>query len=157
MGVLPKNWTEKGARRSGLITLVVFLATAAAAILLSIWSHQAWPPVLTSVLILTPGLYLAWKLLPDERDRSEGARHSAALDADPPLPAVTVPRQLPTGVTGFSGRAAELKKLRGWLEEAALPGGTVVISAINGMGGIGKTALAVQWAYQVADRQLYVN
>ena len=161
MGVLPKNWAEKGARRSGLITLVVFLATAAAAILLTIWSHQAWPPVLTSVLILTPGLYLAWKLLPDERDRSEGARHSAALDADPPLPAVTVPRQLPTGVTGFTGRAAELKKLTGWLDEAALPGGTVVISAINGMGGIGKTALAVQWAYQVADRfpdgQLYVN
>jgi hypothetical protein len=161
MGVLPKNWAVKGARRSGLITLVVFLATAAAAILLTIWSHQAWPPVVTSVLILTPGLYLAWKLLPDERDRSEGARHSAALDADPPLPAVAVPRQLPTGVTGFTGRVAELKKLTGWLDEAALPGGTVVISAINGMGGIGKTALAVQWAYQVADRfpdgQLYVN
>src|ERR1700728_2014180 len=139
MGVLPKNWAVKGARRSGLITLVVFLATAAAAILLTIWSHQAWPPVVTSVLILTPGLYLAWKLLPDERDRSEGARHSAALDADPPLPAVAVPRQLPTGGTGLAGVGAELKKLTGWLDGAALPGGTVVISAINGMGGIGNS------------------
>ena len=72
-----------------------------------------------------------------------------------------MPRQLPTGVAGFTGRAAELKTLTGWLEEAALPGGTVVISAIDGMAGIGKTALAVQWAHQVADRfpdgQLYVN
>ncbi len=161
MGVLQKNWAEKGARRAGLITLVVFVATAAAAILLTIWSHQAWPPVLTSVLILTPGLYLAWKLLPDERDRSERARHSAGLDADLPLPRIAVPRQLPTAVAGFTGRAAELKKLTGLLDDAALPGGTVVISAIDGMGGIGKTALAVQWAHQVADRfpdgQLYVN
>ena len=38
---------------------------------------------------------------------------------------------------------------------------TVVISAIGGTAGVGKTALAVQWARQVAERfpdgQLYVN
>ena len=78
-----------------------------------------------------------------------------------PSPVVAVPRQLPAPVPVFAGRAAELEALTSLLEEAARPGGTVVISAIDGTAGIGKTALALQWAHQVADRfpdgQLYVN
>jgi tetratricopeptide (TPR) repeat protein/transcriptional regulator with XRE-family HTH domain len=73
-----------------------------------------------------------------------------------------VPRQLPAAVTHFTGRAAELAALTGLLDQAgAQPTGTVVISAIGGTAGVGKTALAVHWAHQVADRfgdgQLYVN
>ncbi|MEU0883560.1 NB-ARC domain-containing protein [Lentzea sp. NPDC005914] len=74
------------------------------------------------------------------------------------LPAVpsVVPRQLPAVVATFSGRRDELALL-----DSALSSGAVVISAVNGTAGVGKTALALHWAHQVADRfpdgQLYVN
>ncbi|MEJ3747574.1 BTAD domain-containing putative transcriptional regulator [Actinomycetes bacterium KLBMP 9797] len=73
-------------------------------------------------------------------------------------PPRVVPAQLPTDVAGFTGRADHLKEL-GQL----LPGGTtaVVISAIAGTAGVGKTALAIHWGHQVRqhfpDGQLYVN
>jgi tetratricopeptide (TPR) repeat protein len=87
----------------------------------------------------------------------------ALPDAEPPpSPEVAVPRQLPAAVAGFAGRAAELKTLTSWLEQAAAPpGGSMMICAIDGTAGVGKTALAVQWAHQVAgqfpDGQLYVD
>jgi transcriptional regulator with XRE-family HTH domain/tetratricopeptide (TPR) repeat protein len=87
--------------------------------------------------------------------------------ASPPAaePAVTVPRQLPTRVPHFAGRAGELALLDGVLDEAAsssAAGATgVVISAIGGTAGVGKTALALHWAHRVAhqfkDGQLYAN
>jgi len=100
--------------------------------------------------------------------------HQRVLAADPGLEipesaeravsgaARVTPRELPAAVPHFTGRAAELAKLTGLLGQ---PGGqapgTVVISAVGGTAGVGKTALAVQWAHQVAarfpDGQLYVN
>jgi DNA-binding SARP family transcriptional activator len=71
-----------------------------------------------------------------------------------------VPRQLPAGVRHFVGREPELKQLDTLLSQD-VPGGTVVITAISGTGGIGKTALALRWSHEVAaefpDGQLYVN
>jgi DNA-binding SARP family transcriptional activator len=76
-------------------------------------------------------------------------------------PAAEVPRQLPAAVPHFAGRSAELKVLDSLLDQTATVGATVVISAIAGTAGVGKTALAVHWAHQVTDRfgdgQLYVN
>ncbi len=72
-----------------------------------------------------------------------------------------VPRQLPAAVPHFTGRAEELRMLSGALERLGSADGTVVISAIGGTAGVGKTALAVHWAHQIADKfpdgQLYVN
>ena len=76
--------------------------------------------------------------------------------------ALSVPRQLPAAVANFTGRAAELAALTRMLGNGG-PGepGTVMISAIGGTAGVGKTALAVHWAHQATqqfpDGQLYVN
>ena len=100
--------------------------------------------------------------------------HQQILSADPALavtgprrpaegePQRAVPRELPPAVPGFTGRSAELAALTRLVDEAGdqVPG-AVVISAIGGTAGVGKTALAVHWAHQVAGRfqdgQLYVN
>jgi DNA-binding SARP family transcriptional activator/tetratricopeptide (TPR) repeat protein len=100
--------------------------------------------------------------------------HQRILTGDPalavPEPATlaasrsgpVTPRELPASVTHFTGRANELAALTRLLDQAGeqVPG-TVVISAIGGAAGVGKTALAVHWARQVAERfpdgQLYVN
>src|SRR5215831_8090029 len=71
------------------------------------------------------------------------------------------PQQLPAALPHFTGRAAELAALTGLHDQAEAAGGTVVISAIGGTAGVGKTALALHWAHQIADKfpdgQLYVN
>jgi DNA-binding SARP family transcriptional activator/tetratricopeptide (TPR) repeat protein len=99
---------------------------------------------------------------------------SAAPELDQPRAEVTVsdsvegayqrpaPAQLPHSIPDFTGREAELTTLN-----ALLPGkdgataAPVVIAAITGMGGVGKSALAVHWSHQIRDRfpdgQLYVN
>jgi tetratricopeptide (TPR) repeat protein len=102
--------------------------------------------------------------------------HQQILAADPalaPTGPATAPasagaptgpalRQLPAAVAGFTGRAAELRTLARLLGQAGAGApGTVVISAIGGTAGVGKTALALHWAHQIAaqfgDGQLYVN
>jgi DNA-binding SARP family transcriptional activator/tetratricopeptide (TPR) repeat protein len=74
-----------------------------------------------------------------------------------------VPRQLPPAVRGFTGRDTDLARLD------ALLGGpgsgeqadAVPIAVVAGTAGVGKSALAAQWARRVADRfpdgQLWVN
>jgi tetratricopeptide (TPR) repeat protein/transcriptional regulator with XRE-family HTH domain len=94
---------------------------------------------------------------------ADGVEELLAAGGAPARPqTVAVPRQLPAAVAGFTGRAAELHSLTRLLEEAgAAAAGTVVISAIGGTAGVGKTALALHWAHQVAarfgDGQLHVN
>ncbi|MGN9907769.1 BTAD domain-containing putative transcriptional regulator [Phytohabitans sp. LJ34] len=90
--------------------------------------------------------------------------HQQILAADPtltPAPSATAHtsgpvRQLPAPPQLFTGRARELAAL-----DQTRDASTVVISAIDGMAGIGKTALAVHLAHRIADRyphgQLFID
>jgi len=74
---------------------------------------------------------------------------------------LVIPRQLPAGARHFAGRDEELKWLSALAAQAAGDGLGVLIAAIDGTAGVGKTALAVHFAHQVArqfpDGQLYVD
>jgi tetratricopeptide (TPR) repeat protein len=70
---------------------------------------------------------------------------------------------LPPAVADFTGRTEQVRQLVGLLASTGEggAGAAVVVSAVAGQAGIGKTALAVQVAHQLRDRfpdgQLYVN
>ncbi|HET9170651.1 MAG TPA: tetratricopeptide repeat protein [Actinospica sp.] len=88
------------------------------------------------------------------------AAHAGAKTGGP----VGVFRQLPADLATFTGRTRELARLLDATAGREGPGPrTVVISAIEGMAGIGKTQLAVHTAHELvragryADVQLYVN
>ena len=83
--------------------------------------------------------------------------HSDALAGRVPRIAVrtTGPRyQLPTDTGAFTGREAELAELLRSAKraEAGHSRGAVVICALDGMAGVGKTALAIHAAHAVAER-----
>jgi tetratricopeptide (TPR) repeat protein len=86
---------------------------------------------------------------------------STALEKIPAAPAILVPllnalHQLPTPPADFTGRADELKELL-----AAVKTGGVTISGLQGLGGVGKTALALKLAEQLKpdypDAQFYLD
>ncbi|MDT7788401.1 MAG: hypothetical protein QOF58_6820, partial [Pseudonocardiales bacterium] len=64
------------------------------------------------------------------------------------------PRQLPLAIGDFTGRAEHLNELDGLLpdEDGGPATGAVVISALHGTAGVGKTTLAVHWAHRVQAR-----
>lgn len=94
--------------------------------------------------------------------------HARILRSDPtldlrvePAPTGPAPAQLPPVHYDFVGRDDELGHLDALLTGRDAAAGAVVISTIAGVGGIGKTALAVHWSHRVRDRfpdgQIYLN
>jgi tetratricopeptide (TPR) repeat protein len=76
--------------------------------------------------------------------------------APPPVTAT-----MPADTAEFTGRRKQLDAITAALMDATGPGGVVAIHAIDGMPGVGKTALAVHAGHLVAarfpDRQLFVD
>ncbi|MEV4312698.1 tetratricopeptide repeat protein [Actinocrispum sp. NPDC049592] len=87
-------------------------------------------------------------------------RETPQVSTVSPMTSRAIPAQLPADVTGFAGREAQLEML-----DSLVPEGdqttAVVIVTIEGIAGVGKTALAVHWAHRVRHRypdgQLYVD
>ena len=114
-------------------------------------------------------------ILRGELDPPEPAVRPSAVTLAPPtaprppepMPMATslprslpMPRQLPTAATGIIGRERELSQIDESFDAAARTG-SVAMVALNGYGGVGKSALAVHAAHRLADRfpdgQLYVD
>ncbi|HEX3784991.1 MAG TPA: tetratricopeptide repeat protein, partial [Pseudonocardiaceae bacterium] len=130
------------------------------------------------ILIADPGLLAPTHLIdhtptqqvpadePDSADDGSmgAARAEVAGESSPVGVSVTrAPAQLPIDLPVFVGRQEEFKSLLGSLVDGRGGGGAPsgVVGVICGMGGMGKTTLAVHWAHRVADRfpdgQVFLN
>jgi tetratricopeptide (TPR) repeat protein len=112
------------------------------------YERFAWPTV--GVLVVATVVLAVWQFGTDHGDGAEAS--SASIS----------PAELPPDIAEFTGRKAELDELRRHLStrrESSIP--TLVISAIDGKPGVGKSALAVHLAHELAssypDAQLYAN
>ncbi|WP_329090863.1 AfsR/SARP family transcriptional regulator [Streptosporangium sp. NBC_01469] len=87
-----------------------------------------------------------------QEERNEQPRTGQGL-TEPREP----PAELPMNIADFAGREEHVRELVARLDERS----ATTVSVITGMGGIGKTALAVHVAHQLAGRfpggQLYVD
>ncbi|HEV2377817.1 MAG TPA: tetratricopeptide repeat protein [Streptosporangiaceae bacterium] len=87
----------------------------------------------------------------------------AVVSGNCPVDAPVVPHELPPDTPHFVGRVRQLSQLTALREPAAGAGGVAVVCAIDGMSGVGKSALAIRAAHQLVDAghfpdgQLYIN
>ncbi|MFG2132170.1 BTAD domain-containing putative transcriptional regulator [Streptomyces sp. NPDC048751] len=85
-----------------------------------------------------------------EQILADSPRLNLPVEPVTPVPSATVPAHLPSSVASFTGRNPELATLDRLLD--LLDGPALPVGSITGIGGVGKTALAVRWAHQVAGR-----
>lgn len=94
-----------------------------------------------------------WHRLTTARDELEILRRGPTLSS-------RIPHDLPHDVVGFTGRTKQLAELDDLLKESQQTP-AIVISAVSGAGGVGKTALAIHWGHRAAERfpdgQLYID
>jgi tetratricopeptide (TPR) repeat protein/transcriptional regulator with XRE-family HTH domain len=117
-------------------------------------------PRLETVEALTGALRLDPEAAEQLLLAAKNPRQPAAEPAVPPgTPGRVLPRQLPPALADFTGRDAEVAELL-QVFQASEPA-SLQLAAVTGMGGVGKTALAVHVAHLVGDSfpdgQLYLD
>jgi DNA-binding SARP family transcriptional activator len=104
-------------------------------------------------------LHRLFQQMLNEDQRPEDGEAAAAVPVAG-LPEPNVPRQLPTDLTDFTGRTADVDKLCE-LRPGEGGAGAVVVALVTGAGGLGKTALAVHAAHELSEHfpegQMYIN
>jgi DNA-binding SARP family transcriptional activator/tetratricopeptide (TPR) repeat protein len=98
---------------------------------------------------------------PQDRAEAQAQAEAVPASATEPPPAVrAVPFDLPPNVPAFTGREAELALLGPLLDERT-DDQPPAVGFVTGVGGVGKTGLAVHWAHANAghfpDGRLYVD
>lgn len=93
------------------------------------------------------------------RGKSQSAE---AQEAEAGADVLPMPWQLPPAVSDFTGRTAQIEAILEVLRvQDSVPSTSVGLVAVTGMGGIGKTTLAVQAAHKLVDSypdgHLYLN
>jgi tetratricopeptide (TPR) repeat protein len=155
---------------AGLIALILFIGNVAGNLIASdldamLKPHRRWVWVVFGIaLFIAVALAIREALREDapkhsSADVDKGEQHSATHNSDTskpdqiihlynaPVPTGSALHQLPTPPSDFTGRAQELDELMRALEQ-----GGVTISGLQGLGGVGKTTLALKLAQQLTSR-----
>ncbi|WP_405990740.1 tetratricopeptide repeat protein [Streptomyces sp. NBC_00986] len=89
----------------------------------------------------------------DFRDGKFNGPFTAKAEYHQHGPAPTALDSLPPKVAGFTGRGDQLAELLGAFDPAGGEApGAVLVAAVSGLGGIGKTALAVEAVHEACDK-----
>ncbi|GAA2375183.1 AfsR/SARP family transcriptional regulator [Dactylosporangium salmoneum] len=123
---------------------------------------------LTDELGIDPGLELERlhrRILADDPDLARRSMPEPTVEHVPAAPEVgvpdVIPRQLPADIADFTGREQQVHQLRNLCEAQLHRTSVVVLSAVVGAGGIGKTSLAIHVGHSLRSRfpdgQLYAS
>jgi hypothetical protein len=141
---------EQAGRRTLLLALGPVVGVIIGAVSNLLTSRWNW--WLFSILALLVAAAVAVAVALDQGTDVKRRTVSAALH---PRHLKRMPKvnTLPRDIEEFTGRRSEIALLLGMTRRSA-PGGRTIACSVEGIGGVGKTSLAVHVAHKIAQRRL---